>query len=112
MHALRFSHLHFDPFWSAKRALAIGREIARKVPRRYVKHSDRLHRALIGIYLQLAEAACRDGADRYPWFLGVRVACSEAVAVVESLFLLGSVNESEVHELIVLLVLLDRHAGT
>lgn len=112
MQALRFSYHHFDAFRSAKRALAIGHQLARKVPHRYVKHSDRLHRALMGIYLQLTEGAFRDGADRHQCFLGARIECSEAVASVERLLLLDSVNESDVHELLVLLVVLDRHAGS
>lgn len=90
------------------RALIVGHELTKKVPRGYGKLSDQLVRALLGTYLQLTEAAAREGADRRQRFRCARAECNEAAAAIEAVQALGFASETESHEA---LVLLDRLAG-
>ncbi len=57
--------------------------------------SRHLRGALLGTYLQLTEAAARDGNDRRQRFRCARGECNEAAAAVEGAFALGLISEAE-----------------
>jgi four helix bundle protein len=84
-----------DAFHTAKRALVAGDALVRKVPRGYGPLGDQLRRALLGTYLQLTEAAARDGNDRRQRFRCARAECNEAAAPVEGALALGLLTEAE-----------------
>jgi four helix bundle protein len=54
-----------------------------------------MRRALLGAYLQLTEAAARDGNDRRQRFRCARAECNEAAAAVEAAHALGLVPEND-----------------
>jgi four helix bundle protein len=95
MHTTRFAHHRLDAFHTAKRALVMGDALVRKLPRGYGPLADQMRRALLGTYLQLTEAAARDGNDRRQRFRCARGECNEAAAAVEGAFALGLIAEDE-----------------
>jgi hypothetical protein len=64
MQSPRFAHHSLDAFLVARDALRLGHALTRQYPRGNAELADQLRRALLGAYLQLTEAAARDGADR------------------------------------------------
>ena len=86
MHTTRFAHHRLDAFHTAKRALVMGDALVRKLPRGYGPLADQMRRALLGTYLQLTEAAARDGNDRRQRFRCARGECNEAAEAVEAAF--------------------------
>jgi len=56
-----------------------------------------MRRALLGAYLNLTEAAARDGNDRRQRFRCARGECNEAAAAIEAASALGRIGESEAH---------------
>jgi len=105
---MRFAHHRLDAFHVARAALCAGDALVKKLPRGYATLGDQLRRALLGTYLQLTEAAARDGNDRRQRFRCARAECNEAAAAVEATVALGLVAEAEGQEL---LVSLDRLAA-
>jgi four helix bundle protein len=67
-----------------------------------------MRRALLGAYLNLTEAAARDGNDRRQRFRCARAECNEAAAAVEAAAALGLVSDAEAKEV---LAELDRLAA-
>jgi len=108
MHPTRFAHHRLDAFHVARRALVAGDAIVRKLPRGYGPLGDQVRRALLGAYLQLTEAASRDGNDRRSRFRCARGECNEAAAAVEATFALQLITEDEADAL---LIDLDRLAA-
>lgn len=108
MNTNRFTHHRLDAFFVAKKALVAGDAMVKKLPRGYGPLSDQLRRALLGTYLQLTEAASRDGNDRKQRFRIARAECNESAAAVEAVAALGLASEGEAREL---LELLDRLAA-
>ena len=97
----RFAHHRLDAFQLAKRALVTGDALVRKLPRGYGPLGDQLRRALLGTYLQLTEAAARDGNDRRQRFRCARAECNEAAAAVEGALALGLISEEEANAVLV-----------
>ncbi len=95
MNITRFAHHRLDAFHIAKRALVAGDALVRKLPRGYGPLADQMRRALLGTYLQLTEAAARDGNDRRQRFRCARGECNEAAAAIEGALALGLVTEVE-----------------
>ena len=95
MYTTRFAHHRLDAFHTAKSALVRGDELVRKLPRGYGPLADQMRRALLGAYLQLAEASAREGNDRRQRFRCARGECNEAAAAVEGAFALGLIAEEE-----------------
>ncbi|MBI5490928.1 MAG: four helix bundle protein [Deltaproteobacteria bacterium] len=97
----------------AREAMVRGDAIARRLPRGYGVLSDQLpppprlrrtgRRALLSAYLQTAEGAHRDGADRVARFRGGRGEAGEAAAALEGVDSLGLVPADEVREVLELL---------
>ncbi len=75
---MRFAHHKLDAFHVARSALCAGDALVKKLPRGYATLGDQLRRALLGTYLQLTEAAARDGNDRRQRFRCARAECNEA----------------------------------
>ena len=96
----RFAHSRLDAFHVAKGALVAGDALVRKLPRGYGPLGDQLRRALLGAYLQLSEAAARDGNDRRQRFRCARAECNEAPAAVEAAAALGLVTQAEASALL------------
>jgi four helix bundle protein len=94
MNITRFAHHRLDAFHTAKRALVAGDALVRKLPRGYGPLADQMRRALLGTYLQLTEAAARDGNDRRQRFRCARAECNEAAAAVEGALALGLISEA------------------
>jgi four helix bundle protein len=92
MHATRFAHHRLDAFHVAKSALVAGDAIVRQLPRGYGSLADQLRRALLGAYLNLSEAAARDGNDRRQRFRCARAECNEAASALEVVVALGLVH--------------------
>jgi len=95
MRTTRFAHHRLDAFHVARNALVAGDAIVRKLPRGYGTLGDQLRRALLGAYLQLTEAASRDGNDRRQRFRCARGECNEAAAAVEAAEALQLIAEDE-----------------
>ena len=95
MHTYRFAHYRLDAFHVAKAALIAGDALARKLPRGYGSLADQMRRALLGAYLQLTEAAARDGNDRRQRFRCARAESNEAAAAIEAAAALGLIGEAE-----------------
>ena len=95
MHTTRFAHHKLDAFHVARSALVAGDALVRKLPRGYGPLADQMRRALLGAYLQLTEAAARDGNDRRQRFRCARAECNEAAAALEAAFALGFLTEPE-----------------
>ncbi len=108
MHTTRFAHHRLDAFHVAKSALVAGDAIVRRLPRGYGPLADQLRRALLGAYLNLTEAAARDGNDRRQRFRCARGECNEAAAALEAAVALGLAPEAQAH---LVLVDLDRLAA-
>lgn len=108
MHTTRFAHHRLDAFHVARDALVGGDALVHKLPRGYAPLGDQLRRALLGAYLQLTEAAARDGNDRRQRFRCARAECNEAAAAVEAALALGLVPEGDADAV---LVNLDRLAA-
>ncbi len=117
MNTNRFAHHRLDAFFVAKAALVAGDAIVKKLPRGYGPLAERasrypkgyqLRRALLGAYLQLVEAASREGNDRKYRFRIARGECNEAAAAVEAVAALGLAPDAEAQPL---LALLDRLAA-
>jgi four helix bundle protein len=74
-----------------------------------------MRRALLGAYLNLTEAAARDGNDRRQRFRCARGECNEAAAAVEAACCLGLIGETEANDVLVdldrLAAMLTRLAG-
>jgi len=95
MHRTRFTHHRLDAFHVARRALVAGDAITRRLPRGYGSLAEQLRRALLGAYLNLTEAAARDGNDRRQRFRCARAECNEAAAALEAAVALGLAAEAE-----------------
>ena len=108
MNTTRFAHHRLDAFFVAKSALVAGDAMVKKLPRGYATLGDQLRRALLGAYLQLTEAASREGADRKQRFRIARAECNEAAAAVEAIAALGLTPEADAQPL---LITLDRLAA-
>jgi len=91
-----FGYQRLEAFAVARAALARGHALARRLPRGYGKLQDQLIRALLGAYLQVAEAASRQGADRAARFRAAGAEAAEAAAALEAVVLLGLAREAEV----------------
>jgi hypothetical protein len=63
----------------------IAHAAAHALPRGYGPLADQMRRALLGAYLNLTEAAARDGNDRRQRFRCTRGECNEAAAADASL---------------------------
>jgi four helix bundle protein len=74
-----------------------------------------MRRALLGAYLNLTEAAARDGNDRRQRFRCARAECNEAAAAIEAAAALALVDETEANAVLVdldrLAAMLTRLAG-
>jgi four helix bundle protein len=108
MSTTRFAHHRLDAFHVARNALVAGDALVRKLPRGYGALGDQMRRALLGAYLNLTEAAARDGNDRRQRFRCARAECNEAAAAIEAAFALGLVGEGEANAV---LAELDRLAA-
>jgi four helix bundle protein len=108
MNTNRFAHHRLDAFFVAKSALVAGDAIVKKLPRGYGPLADQLRRALLGTYLQLVEAASREGLDRKQRFRIARAECNESAAAVEAVAALELSHDADAQAL---LVLLDRLAA-
>ena len=108
MHTTRFAHHRLDAFHVARTALVAGDALVRKLPRGYATLGDQMPRALLGAYLNLTEAAARDGNDRRQRFRCSRAECNEAAAAIEAAAALGLITEADAHAV---LVDLDRLAA-
>jgi four helix bundle protein len=97
-----------DAFHVAKSALVSGDAIVRRLPRGYGPLADQLRRALLGAYLNLTEAAARDGNDRRQRFRCARAECNEAAAALEATVALGLTTDAVAQPV---LVDLDRLAA-
>ena len=100
MHTTRFAHHRLDAFHVARSALVAGDALVRKLPRGYGALADQLRRALLGTYLNLSEAAAREGNDRRQRFRCARAECNEAAAAVEAAFALGLAAEREANDVL------------
>jgi four helix bundle protein len=101
MQPTRFAHHRLDAFHVALRALTAGDALVRKLPRGYGTLADQTRRALLGAYLNLTEAAARDGHDRRQRFRCARAECNEAAAAVEAASALGLVAPIEADAVLV-----------
>jgi four helix bundle protein len=108
MHVTRFAHHRLDAFHVALGALVSGDALVKGLPRGYGTLGDQLRRSLLGTYLQLTEAASRDGHDRRHRFRCARAECNESAAAVEAALALGLIPERDANAL---LVNLDRLAA-
>jgi four helix bundle protein len=95
VHTTRFAHHRLDAFHVAKSALVTGDAIVRRLPRGYGPLADQLRRALLGAYLNLTEAAARDGNDRRQRFRCARAEANEAAAALEAAVALGLVPDAD-----------------
>jgi len=95
VHTTRFAHHRLDAFHVAKSALVAGDAIVRKLPHGYGPLADQLRRALLGAYLNLTEAAARDGNDRRQRFRCSRAECNEAAAALEAAVALALVPDAD-----------------
>lgn len=105
---MRFAHHSLDAFHVSRDALVLGDAVVKKLPRGYGPLGDQMRRALLGAYLQLTEAAAREGNDRRQRFRCARAECNEAAAAVEAAMALGLVGDEEARAV---LLLLDRLAA-
>jgi four helix bundle protein len=103
MHTARFAHHRLQCFHTAKSALVLGDALVRKLPRGYGPLGDQTRRALLGTYLNLTEAAAREGNDRKQRFRWARAECNEAAAAIEAAAALGLVAAAEANEVLGLL---------
>jgi four helix bundle protein len=99
----RFAHARLDVYRVAREALARGEAIARHLPRGYATLADQLRRALLSMFLGVAEAASRSGADRLARFRCARGEASEAAAALDAVRMLGLAPEEQVEPVVGLL---------
>jgi four helix bundle protein len=99
----RFDYQRLDAYKVALRALELGEQIAKRLPRGYGKLRDQLRRALLSSYLNIAEASSRTGNDRRSRFRCSRGEAAEAAAAVEAVALLQLAPLSQTDELTTLL---------
>lgn len=99
----RFDYQRLDAYKVALRALELGEQIAKRLPRGYGKLKDQLRRALLSSYLNIAEASSRTGNDRRSRFRCSRGEAAEAAAAVEAVALLQLAPVSQTDELTALL---------
>jgi len=99
----RFDYQRLDAYRVALRALELGEQIAKRLPRGYGKLRDQLRRALLSSYLNIAEASSRTGNDRRSRFRCSRGEAAEAAAAVEAVALLQLAPLSQTDELTTLL---------
>ena len=99
----RFDYQRLDAYKVALRALELGEQIAKRLPRGYGKLRDQLRRALLSSYLNIAEASSRTGNDRRSRFRCSRGEAAEAAAAVEAVALLQLAPLSQTDELTALL---------
>ena len=99
----RFDYQRLDAYKVALRALELGEQIAKRLPRGYGKLKDQLRRALLSSYLNIAEASSRTGNDRRSRFRCSRGEAAEAAAAVEAVALLQLAPASQTDELTALL---------
>lgn len=99
----RFDYQRLDAYKVALRALELGEQIAKQLPRGYGKLKDQLRRALLSSYLNIAEASSRTGNDRRSRFRCSRGEAAEAAAAVEAVALLQLAPLSQTDELTALL---------
>jgi four helix bundle protein len=104
---MTFSHHRLDAFHVALAALVACDAIARQLPRGYASFADQLRRASQGAYLQLSEAAAREGSDAKNRYRVARGESNEAGAAVEAVLALKLVEESECVRAMELLVRLS-----
>ena len=64
----RFDYQRLDAYKVALRALELGEQIAKQLPRGYGKLRDQLRRALLSSYLNIAEGPCRPTGKRLDAF--------------------------------------------
>ncbi len=95
MHTTRFAHHRLDAFHVARGALVAGDALVRKLPRGYGTLGDQMRRALLGAYLNLTEAAARDGNDRRQRFRCARAEANEAAAALEAAVALGLASDAD-----------------
>ena len=62
----RFDYQRLDAYKVALRALELGEQIAKRLPRGYGKLRDQLRRALLSSYLNIAEASSRTRSGASP----------------------------------------------
>ena len=98
-----FDHEKLDAFRVAKEALRQGHALSRSLPRGYGKLQDQLLRALLGSYLQMAEAASRAGRDRVARYRMARGEASEAAAALEAVVVLDLLPAAQVEPMVHLL---------
>ena len=103
-----FAHHRLDAFHVSRDALVAGDALVKQLPRGYGALGDQLRRALLGAYLQLTEAAAREGNDRRQRFRCARAEANEAAAAVEAAVALSLVAREEAEAV---LLLLDRLAA-
>lgn len=103
MQVARFAHSRLAAYQVVKEALVRGDALARRLPRGYAKLADQLRRALLGAFLQFAEGACREGADRRSRLRCSRAEAGEAAAALEAAGALGLVAPAEAEQIIALL---------
>jgi four helix bundle protein len=115
MRTTQFAHHRLDAFHVARSALVAGDALVCKLPRGYGPLADQMRRALLGAYLNLTEAAARDGNDRRQRFRCARGECNEAAAAIEAAYCLGLIAETEANAVLVdldrLAAMLTRLAG-
>ena len=102
------AHHRLDAFHVSRDALVAGDALVKQLPRGYGALGDQLRRALLGAYLQLTEAAAREGNDRRQRFRCARAEANEAAAAVEAAVALSLVAREEAEAV---LLLLDRLAA-
>lgn len=103
MYPTRFTHHSLDAFGVIREALALGDALAREMPRGYGKLAEQLRRALLGAYLQFAEAAAREGPDRNNRLRCARAEAGESAAALEAAIVLRITPEAKAAAVIVLL---------
>lgn len=103
MHTARFAHSRLAAYQVIREALVRGDAIAKGLPRGYAKLSDQLRRALLGAFLQFAEGASREGADRRARLRCARAEAGEAAAALDAVHALGLAPHAEPEAVVALL---------
>lgn len=108
MHTARFAHSRLVAYQVILDPLVRGDAVARALPRGYAKLTDQLRRALLGAFLQFAEGAAREGADRKARLRCARAEAGEAAAALDAARALQLAPAGEPEHII---ALLDRFAA-
>ncbi len=98
-----FAHTSLDAHHIALEALTRGDALARRLPRGYGPLRDQLSRALQSAYLQTAEGAAKEGAERRVRLASARAEAGEAAAALEAIAALGLGSRGESMAVIMLL---------